>query len=211
MSSAGQKFRNYLGQLRLYSLADLILLLLAAQASGWEMVGVLLLWIGFLFFLEDKHKHAYREPVKPAVWVGLLLGGGIIYGRVEAVLFIALAYLYSLKTRWRHGLYAPVARGLQSFFLVAGLVGYGVTLPWLALILTTIRNIAGDFRDTEKDRREKMITLPVQLGYQRGFPNIHLIALMLTSFVWWLVGDFSVLLLLVAWAVALGTYHLTPR
>lgn len=209
--STVNRLLNYLGQLRIYSLLDLALLLYIAGARGTVLVGALLLWLAFIAYLETSHAHEYRAKVPNGVWQVLVVAGVILYGRIEGLLFMAASYFYADKTKGNSGLYAPLFRGLQSLFLVGGLVGYATQLPWLALVLIFVRNAAGDFRDVEKDRRENMKTLPMMLGWRKNVPYLHLVFLLATSYVWWSLSDLGLEYLMLIWFAQLLTYNLTPR
>lgn len=207
-----QSLRSHLGHIRLYSFVDLILLLLATKTSEpTHLVGALLLWLGFLYFLEYQHAHEYRDRPSPLIWGVLTLAGLILYGRWHGLLFILLSFIYTKKTKLGWGRISPIIRGSQNFVLAAGLVGFTAPLAWFAFGLTIIRNFLGDIRDVSKDKKSGMQTLPIRWGMKQGWKYIHLVGVMVTSLVWWIVGDFSILYLIGAWIIEVATYQLTPR
>lgn len=207
-----EKFLNYLGQLRIYSLADFILLLLAAHATNSELWGAILLHIGFLAYLEHCHAHSYRNRIPLAVPIVLGLTGLSLFSNpVGAGGFIVFSLLYSFKNKKYLGIFSPVARGLQFLFLIYGLTGSFTELAWLAFGALLVRNFLGDMRDVAKDRREGIMTLPVSLGFKRNWTHAHLAFLLLTTFAWWYIAGFSFVVLISLWVIEILTYKLTPR
>jgi 4-hydroxybenzoate polyprenyltransferase len=203
-------FLNYIGQIRLYSLADLVLLLISIGSTQYELAGAVILHLGFLAYLESRHAHEYRAKVP--VWVSYLLCiiGLIFFGKIEGLLYVFFSYLYTKKTK-NTGFFSPSVRGLQNFFIIAGILGYHSSIPYIVGIVCFIRNLLGDFRDTEKDRREGMKTIPVILGVKSSIPHIHLVGMFLSSFVWWTFSSISVGWLILVLIIQIATYHLTPR
>ena len=202
---------NYLGQFRLYSFVDLLLLLAAAKANMEQFIGISLLWLGFLAFLEVKHDHSYRKRLPRYLWLLLAVLGIVLYRKIEAVLFIIASYFYTKKVEKYWGLLSPFFRGLQNFFLIGGIAGYTTPLVWLALGLVVIRNLLGDFRDIKKDSKENIKTIPVLLGLKRDIKYVHFIMLLITSAVWWSFTDLSVMYLIGAFIIQITTYNVTPR
>lgn len=202
---------NRLGQLRLYSFLDLLLLLQAAHASSRTQGGVICLWFGFLLYLEYRHQHNYRSGFPPILWVVLTFLGLWFYHRPEGFLFALFSVCYTAKDRGKWGLTAAVWRGLQSLVLVAGITGYQIALPWLAAGLIAFRNILGDVRDVESDRKERIETLPIQLGLRGHYPWVHLWGTWLTSTIWWLHAVLPAHWLITILVLEYGCYQLTPR
>jgi 1,4-dihydroxy-2-naphthoate octaprenyltransferase len=205
-----KKIYNYIGLLRIYSLLDLVLMLLAIRATNLELFGVILLHVGFLAYLEYKHAHDYR--VKVPFWIVpiITLLGAVLFGHIEGLGYILASYVYTKKNK-RLGWFSPFARGIQNFFIVAGIVGYTSILTLTVPLLLFVRNVAGDFRDTEKDKNEGMRTIPVILGFITDCKHIHLIVLLVTSTVWWYLLSISVLWLIPIFLIEIYTYKLTPR
>lgn len=202
---------NYLGQLRLYSLVDLILLLTAVRATPHEFIGAILLHIGFLAFLESKHRHSYRKIIPSYFFIISIIAGLLLFGHFEGLLFLFFSYLYANKNQKPFSLYSPIMRGLQCFFLIAGIIGYHNNFIWIVFALITLRNFCGDLRDAVKDKAENMKTLPVALGLTNNIKYIHLIAILITTFVWFSYTDLPILLLVSIFLVELLSYDLTPR
>jgi 4-hydroxybenzoate polyprenyltransferase len=204
-------FVNYLGQCRIYSLIDLALLLFATKATPQEFVGVLFLHLGFLAYLEIKHAHSYRNIVPKWLCIGLFIIGIVLYPHLEVLGFLVCSYLYTQKNKKPFGYFSPIARGLQYFFLVAGIIGYNSFLVWIVLVLVTIRNFVGDLRDVNKDKKEGMETLPAFFGIKKDIKYMHLVFVLITSLVWRHFANLSILTLLFVWIVEVFTYNLTPR
>ena len=202
---------NYIGQLRIYSLIDLIILLAATKATSFEFIGVLFLHIGFLAYLEAQHKHSYRKQIPKPIWIIFTLAGLICYSKIEGILFILCSYTYALKDKKLYGIASPIMRGLQYFFLVAGIVGYSSKLTWLAFVLIAVRNFCGDLRDIVKDKNAHMNTMPVVLGLKKNYNHIHLISTLATTFIWFQFTNLSLLFLIPIIFLQVITYRLTPR
>lgn len=202
---------NYVGQLRVYSLVDLVLLLVVVETIGEEFVGVLCLHIGFLAYLESKHAHNGRAAVPKWLWLVFVLTGLSFYQKMEAIPFLVASFLYTKKASEKWGIWAPFFRGFQLFFLVAGICGYGVCLPWVAFVVSFARNALGDFRDVEKDKKGGIVTLPMLFDIEHDLKYGHLIAVTMSTFVWWSYGGLSIYVLFCAIVIEVATYNLTPR
>lgn len=204
------KIIKLVGVLRIYSLADLILLLLAAGATGVKLVGAICLWIGFLAYLESAHAHDYRINIPKSLACAIFPLGLLLFPIIEGAIFIASSMLYAKKNRHFWGLASPIFRGLQTVVLIAALTGLRDGLPWLAGILIMVRNLLGDLRDVEEDRRQGMITWPIKflLPQQR---YLHLLMVLGTTALWWLFLELSIFWLASLWLAEVGTYFLTPR
>ncbi len=176
---------NYIGQLRIYSLVDLMLLFIAAKASYTQMLGGLVLHVSFLAFLESWHAHPGRAKVPRILTPVLAILGVCLYAQVEAVLFLVAGFFYTKKNHRRWGQYSSLFRGMQYLFLLGGIVGYGDSLTWAAFFLLFFRNVAGDARDVVKDEKEGMRTLPILFGARSDWKNLHLLFTIGTTIVWW--------------------------
>lgn len=201
-----KKCLNYLGQLRCYSLVDLILLLITAKISGQQFWGSIGIWIGFLAFLESRHNHEGREQVPS--WSAFLLMVAAIpfFGIEKGLLFCVLSFLYAQKNRGWWGLVSPFCRGLQTVIMV-GLGPFG----WVAGVLMTARNVLGDGRDTLQDRQEGLKTWTVVLGIKADWLFLHFFAVIFTTLIWWSAANLPPFWLVSALAVEAGAYWLTPR
>lgn len=204
-------FLNYLGQFRVYSALDLLLLLVAAGATNYEIAGVLLLNFGFMAHLEVLHKHSYRKNIPYIVPIILYIPGLFLFSRLEGFIYVILSHLYGQKKGNVLGVISPVIRGLQTYVLIGAVSGYTSTIALLGLLLIILRNLVGDLRDVSKDKVEGVKTLPILLDQNRDVKYGHLMALFITTIVWWtfttLAWPILILVLLVEWA----TYYWTPR
>lgn len=203
-------FMNYLGQVRLYSLVDLILLLIAVSADKFEFIGAILLHLSFLAYLEFNHGHKYRKSFGNYVWVILCVFGIIFYSHIEVLGYLLFSYLYTKKNEKGFPSVAPIFRGLQSVFLVLGIMGYSILLVPL-FFLMAIRNFIGDIRDIEKDKKEEMRTLPIVLGMKPSWYYWHLVFTMFTSTILWFYADISFIWLILVYLIQIGSYDWTPR
>ncbi|MES2023356.1 MAG: hypothetical protein V4439_01610 [Patescibacteria group bacterium] len=203
---------SYLGQLRIYSLIDLIMLLVAIKATPFELIGVILLHVGFLAYLESQHSHSYRKSVPKYLWITFVIPGMFLYGHfIFGILFIVCSFLYTLKNRNYFAIFSPLIRGLQYFFLVGGIVGFQGQLPWIALVVICARNLIGDIRDVIKDKEENMKTIPVVIGFKKGFKYLYPVAVLATTLIWWNFTALPLWILLSVFVVEVSTYNLTSR
>lgn len=204
-------WRNYAGQLRAYSLADLVLLILAAGGDGRDVLVVTLLWLGFLVYLEWRHKDRGRARWPAAAWIAPWACAVALRPTWVLVLFFIFAALYAeKKTVPLLAATAPLSNGALKATLVALIPGVSATWVIAALVLAGARNLAGDIRDADKDRGEHVQTIPVRLGLH-SHPLAYPSMLVLTSSVWVVAGGLPWWSLGLAWIVQRFTYNLTPR
>ncbi len=205
--------KNYLGQLRIYSYVDLVLLLIAAGATVREIGTCSLLWFGFLIYLEWLHRDAGRLRWPWAAWVAPWAAAALWAHNPGAVAaFFVVCVGYTLKKRVPAlASLSPMTNGAVKATLL--LLVAAATLPFAALVwaATAIRNLLGDMRDIEKDRREHVRTIPVRLGLQRDIRWLYPLGLALTTALWTATAGLPAWLLVCAWAVQAATYRLTPR
>jgi hypothetical protein len=210
------KLFNYIGQLRIYSLADLMLLLYASGArldtSGFW--GAVCLWVGFLAYLESEHHNKGREQVPGMFgWLFWFMGFDLLGEKyISAIwIYIIFSIIYSQKKQKKYGLASPLMRGLQTLVIVGMFCGLKNPLPYIAGALTSLRNFSGDVRDSKEDAEERIRTWPVVFGW-KSHPFVHLFGIVCTTFVWWLCSKgLSIWLLLSIWIVEIATYWITPR
>lgn len=202
---------NRWSQLRAYSYVDLVLLLVAAGASGAGLLASSFLWFGFLIFLEWVHRDRGRLTWPAWTWL-VLVGIGAVLSGLAALPFVALAFLYTLKKRFAPlALVSPVINGaLKASLLV---VADAASCGWLVavLLLTGVRNLFGDIRDVEKDRLDGVRSAPIRCGMVSGSAWLYPLALGLTTLVWVVAGGLPWWTVPAAWAVQRMTYPLTPR
>lgn len=202
---------SHIGQFRFYSLADLILLLLAAGASGSIFWGIIFLWLGFIAYLENRHEHSYRKRIPRLVFIIFWLLGLVLFKKIEGILFIILSIIYTKKNQSYFGLVSPFIRGLQTVLIIGGISGYSNSLTWVTGSLILLRNLMGDFRDAGKDGEEGLKTIPVILGIKRNVPFLYFIFLLFTSSVWWLYSELSAIYLLIVLSIEATTYNWIKR
>ncbi len=202
-------FINYLGQLRVYSLVDLILLLIAAGADSSKFIGVFCFHVGFLAYLESRHAHSIRVAVPKWVWP-LFLSVGLIFYRdfIGVTGFLVASYCYTKKTRVKWGMWAPFFRGIQMFFLVFPL-SYPLSLVVFAVFF--FRNAVGDTRDIVKDMAQEMKTLPMILDMTHDFKRGHLVAMIVSTSTWWSLTNLPLYVLLFGIFSEIASYNLTQR
>lgn len=207
-----KKFLNYVGQLRIYSLLDMAIFALALTRDEKSIVGIMLLWVGFLLFLESVHKDRLRRPISRFLWIIFFAPTLFLLPIGAPILFMLFGYFYTAKKRSKFfGLTSPLWRGLQNFSL-AFLFSFYLAAP--AFILTAGRNLLADFRDAGSDNKDGTQTIPVRLGLRRNqhwaFYG-HMFAVVFTTAIWFYYSQLSFnLFWLVAFAEII-TYPLTPR
>jgi len=205
------KIINYLGQLRIYSLLDLVFLLLAVKTTALSFFGIIILHIGFLLFLEENHAHKNRVKFPKYLWILFFIVGTILYPSYCVVGYLIFSYLYTKKNKPYFGAFASVFRGLQNYVLFSGILGFFNIYSIGIGLLFFIRNALGDFRDIVKDKKENTQTLPVILGFKKDYKYLHLIFLLITTTIWWYFSGIYFIWLIVGYIIEIGTYWLTPR
>lgn len=205
------KIINIIGQIRIYSLIDLILFAYAIGSTNIELLGIAFLHISFLFYLEYTHKHNYRLQLSQYVWIFFAIAGIALYRKVTVIGYIIASMLYVKKDKWFFWSFSPIARWLQMYFITAGIVGFLNPLSLLAFILLAIRNFTGDLRDVTKDKNEKMNTLPIILWFKKDYKNSHLLFLFITSFIWWYISGLWIIWLIGIISLQIATYNITTR
>lgn len=201
------KFMNYLGQLRIYSLVDLVLLVVAFHLPARSLVGTVILWLGFISYLEYHHRHPYRFRFPFLVPMSLAVVGLWYFG-IGGIVFLLWSVLYCKKNQNGWGLVSPIFRGLQTMTLVWNKGSWPTVL--LSGLLVAVRNLLGDARDTSKDRKVGMKTWPVVLNWS-DHKYLHLLAVMGTTAIWGFMADLNLGLVVGIWLIQIATYWLTPR
>lgn len=204
-------WRVCLGIVRPYSLVDLLFFLSLLPMPARERLGLVLLWIGFLFWCEAIHNDR-EQGVHGWLVIACWLPGICFVPPLLALGFLALSVLYSLKIHSYLGILAPFVRGSQNFLIGAWYLGTTALISQLAFRLITCRNLVGDFRDLTKDGRRGLKTIPTVLNFQTAWPAwTHLGMVMLTTAVWWSLGQLGIGWLILAWLIQITSYHWTPR
>lgn len=204
--------KNYLGQLRFYSYADLVLLLISLNCAPRQILAASLLWFGFLIHLEWRHRDVGRYRWPPLAWITSWIVAIITDPSMWSIVFIALAVSYSLKKRFPA--IARVSFLYNGALKTALLLAVSTPNPRQLLIVfiaMSMRNLAGDFRDIVKDSSEGVLTLPVAVGLRKDIDWLYPTVLAATSLMWTRLGNLPVTYLIAAWAVQALTYRMTPR
>jgi 4-hydroxybenzoate polyprenyltransferase len=185
-------------------------MLIAAGAQRYDFFGAIVLHIAFLAYLEWNHKHNYRKIVPSSIWIILAILGIFLFRHVEVIGYIFFSFLYTLKKNPKFSPYSAVFRGAQTAFIAGALIGYSY-LTLFAFAILYLRNLAGDIRDVEKDRKEKLKTLPILFGMKKGPYWTHLIATMITSAIWFSFTNLETYWLVVVFVIQILSYELTAR
>ncbi len=203
---------NYFGQLRLYSFLDLLVFATALTRDLYTILGIGLLWLSFLLYLESRHKDEPRLKINTFLWLGPFVVSAFLIPIWICIGFALVSYLYTKKKQNTFfGMSAPFWRGLQSAILA---LGFNPTLAVLAFVLTFARNLIGDFRDTESDRERGIKTIPVALGIRENQAwsfYAHMLLVTLTTIIWFNFSFLDKNLLLLVIFLQLISYPLTPR
>ncbi|MGI8413717.1 MAG: hypothetical protein ACR2QA_14765 [Solirubrobacteraceae bacterium] len=210
--SKREKLANYVSQLRPYSYADLMLLMLAIGATPLEITQCSLLWFGFLILLEWWHKDDGRLPWPWPAWAATWTIAVAINPGPRLAAFIVVAILYSAKKTFPSvAVVSPLANGAVKGSLALLVVGTSWQTAVLVTAVMAARNLAGDFRDTVKDRKQGVQTIPVRLGLKRNVKFAYPTALTATSAFWVVWGGLPLWYVLPVWLIEQRTYRLTPR
>ena len=211
-SSQLEPLSNYLWQLRLYSYADLLLLLMALRANLRQVLGDSFLWFGFLIFCEQQHKDVGRRRWPRLASAIVWLIGLVLLPKRSSLHFLAFAILYSFKKRIKAvGIFSFLINGCIKGCLVGSLPSSDIATVASVTAVMSIRNLAGDVRDAGKDFDEGVVSLPVLLGYRRNTRIVYPATLATTSLLWTILGDLPLWQLVATWMIQLATYHRTPR
>lgn len=203
---------NYLGQLRLYSFVDLLLVLSWQRVTGKDLLRASLLWFGFLVYLDWRHRDAGRERWPAWVWMGLWSGGLVLGTTYRVVAFFVAAAVYSEKKRLPvAGMLSPLVNGLVKVTLLWVVGAQSLTGLAIVFSVMAVRNLAGDLRDAGRDLRDGVVSIPIALGYKHDTVCIYPIALALSSALWAILGSAPLYVLFAVWCIQACTYHLTPR
>lgn len=206
-----QKLLNLFGQIRIYSLIDLILFSIAIKANLLQTAWIVSLHLGFLLFLELSHKHSFRTPFPKYLWVILLITGISFYQHITVIGFLVSSFFYVKKNLTEFGRSGPIFRGLQYYFLASWIIGPLNRISFLVFVLLFFRNFAGDLRDIEKDQREGLRTLPIILWFKKDILYLHLLITLGTTSIWLYLSGIWMIWLIPIFAIQIGSYNLTPR
>jgi 4-hydroxybenzoate polyprenyltransferase len=203
---------NYAGQVRIYSFLDLIVLATALSRNVNVIIGIGLLWLSFLLYLEGVHKDELRLRIGEYFWaIPFFLSLFLLHFWV-CLGFAVFSYLYTNKKKNKFfGISAPLWRGLQD-----GIIAFGFN-PQIAILvfgLIFLRNLVADFRDAFDDKQRKINTIPVLLGVSKNQIwafYAHIFLVITTTIIWFQYSFLDTRLILPIVILQLITYPLTPR
>src|SRR3989344_9580372 len=203
---------NYFGQLRIYSFLDIIILATALTKNLNAIIGIALLWLSFLLYLESRHKDEPRLKVNQYLWLVPFLLSLILLPIWVCLGFALFSYLYTNKKKNKFwGASAPFWRASQN-----GIIAFGFNPPMAILVfaLIFVRNLIADFRDAYDDEKRNTKTIPVLLGVNKNQVwafYIHIFLVIGTTMVWFNYSFLDISLLLPIIILQLISYPLTPR
>lgn len=207
-----KSFLNYFGQLRLYSFLDL-LVFATALTRDWKIIlGIGLLWLSFLLYLESRHNDQPRLKINGFIYVVPFLASIFLVPIWVCFGFALVSYFYTKKKQNKFfGISAPVWRGLQNGIIASA---FNFQLAILALVLILIRNLIADFRDARDDRTRGIKTIPVIMGVQQNQTwsfYIHIMFVLFTTLIWFNFSFLGKNLILPIILMQFISYPLTPR
>lgn len=203
---------NYLGQLRIYSFLDIIVFATTLTINFGAIVGIALLWLSFLLYLESIHNDKPRLKVNKYLWLGPFIASLILLPIWICFAFALLSYLYTKKKQGKiWGVLAPFFRCLQNGVIA---IGFNFQLAILSIVLIFTRNLIGDFRDAYIDKQRGILTIPVVLGINKNQIwafYTHIFFVMATTIIWFNYSFLDSRLIFPIIVFQLISYPLTPR
>lgn len=203
---------NYFGQLRLYSFLDFIILATALTKNLNVILGISLLWLSFLLYLESRHNDTPRLKVNRYLWLIPFVVSLVLLPIWIYVGFALFSYLYTNKKRNKFfGASAPFWRASQNGIIA---FGFNPQIAILVFVLIFIRNLIADFRDAYNDEQRNIKTIPVLLGVNKNQVwafYIHIFLVIGTTTVWFHYSFLDIRLLLPTIILQLISYPLIPR
>ncbi len=203
---------NYLGQLRIYSFLDILVLATALTRNLNAIVGIGLLWLGFLFYLESRHNDELRLKINKYLWLIPFVFSLFLLPIWICLGFALFSYFYTNKKKNKFfSITAPFWRGLQDGVIACG---FNLQIAILAFVLIFIRNLVADFRDTHDDKIRNIKTIPVSLGIDRNQVwafYAHILLVIITTLVWFRFSFLNVYMIIPIVILQVISYPLTPR
>ena len=207
-----KNFLNYLGQLRIYSFLDLIIFATALTKDLNTIIGIALLWLSFLFYLESRHNDEPRLRVNKYIWLAPFIFSLILLPILMCLGFAIFSFLYANKKKGEFwGASAPLWRGLQNGVIAIWL---SPQLAILAFVLTFIRNLVADFRDVYSDKQRGIKTIPVLLGINKNHVwafYTYIILVITTTMIWFNYSFLTTKFIVPIIILQLLFYPITPR
>lgn len=153
---------NILGQARLYSLLDQLVVAAALTRDPRQVAGIVILHFSFLCYLEGQHKDQLRLAIP--VWFWILPYAAAVWLLTDVAwavgAYTVCSICYTLKKCGRWGLSASLWRGCQATIFALAL---RPELAGLLVAYMVVRNLVGDIRDERSDREDGTLTVPVFL------------------------------------------------
>lgn len=203
---------NYFGQLRLYSFLDIIILATALTKNLNAIIGIAILWLSFLLYLESRHKDEPRLKINRYLWLLPFIFSLILLPIWICLGFAIFSYLYTNKKKNKFfGASAPLWRASQNGIIA---FGFNPQIAILVFILIFVRNLIADFRDAYDDEKRNIKTIPVLLGINKNQIwafYIHIFMVVGTTIIWFNYSFLDIRLLLPIIILQLISYPLTPR
>ena len=198
--------------MRLYSFIDMGVFALALTRNPQYILGILLLWISFLLYLESQHRDALRLRIRNIAWFVTYVPTLFLLPMQIPILvgFFGIMYTFKKKNKF-FGLTSPIWRGLQNFSIAYFL---NPSLAILAFVLTFFRNVIGDFRDAGDDGASHMFTIPIVLGCHKNQTWAfygHLLLVLLTTYIWFQYSSIPNSFLYLLMLIQIISYPITPR
>ncbi len=198
--------------MRIYGIIDILIFAKALQCDAGEMIGLGLLWMSFLLYLESRHRDKLRLKVSRCAWIIVGLPTLILLPLWLPCAFTMCAVLYTKKKRNRFfGCTSSIWRGLQGALIA---FAFMPKFTLLAFILYAIRNLVGDFRDIGDDWNDGARTFPTMLGFRKNQVWAfwgHLVSVIATTILWFQFTNLSSGLLVICLTLQVISYPLTPR
>ena len=202
---------NYVGQIRIYSLLDIVIFGFALSSDLKVIVGIVLLWLSFMFLLEATHKDELRLRIGNMIWL-IPFGISLIFVPFWLpFIFISLSFLYAQKKVGYWGILSPLFRGSQNGVIA---LMFNPAFALIAFLLYTIRNLVGDFRDAGDDKKRIIHTIPVAIGLTNNSRLAflgHLVLVISTTLFWYSKTNLSLAVIVVVILIQILSYPLTPR
>lgn len=203
---------NYVGQLRIYSFLDLLVLATALTRDLYVISGIGFLWLSFLLYLESRHNDKPRLLVNEYLWSIPFILALFMLPPWVCLSFAIFSYLYTNKKSGKFfGATSPFWRASQNGVLALGL---NPSIAGLVFVLIFVRNLIGDFRDAKSDKQRGIETLPVLIGVQRNQVwafYAHMLFVIATTIIWFHFSFLDIRLLLPIILLQFISYPLTPR
>jgi 4-hydroxybenzoate polyprenyltransferase len=175
-------------------------------------LGIGLLWLSFLFYLESRHNDELRLKVNKYLWLVPFIFALFLLPAWMCLSFAFVSYCYTSKKKNKFfGATAPFWRGLQNGIIA---IGFNLQIAVLAFALIFVRNLIADFRDAHDDEVKNIKTIPVLLGIGKDQVwafYVHMALVVATTLIWSRFSFLSIYMISVIVVLQIVSYPLTPR